>query len=339
MGYTTGSAGVRFRILTGVAVVVLAFSSCRRAPEQVIQAHDYALEGNEFSVMTYNLHRYGLEDRDGDGQKNDPKPEDERKAVIAVIAAAQPDVLAVQEIGSDVVVAEFQRDLAEAGVKLPHMEYLHRGYQENNMAVFSRFPIISRQSHTDDTYSIGNAKLHVGRGFIDVDIQINAEYTFRLITAHLKSKVYHQLGQTEMRRNEARLLNKHVRKALAARPALNLLVVGDMNDTYQSAAMSEIVGKRRRILFDLRPMDYVGTVWTLFGRIDDAYERVDYVLASRSMMPEVVHAKTRAVIHPDMLTASDHRPLVAVFSARDKAMALDLSDDDLGDDDLGDEEE
>jgi len=310
-------------------LMLLVFVSCRKAPEHIVPEHDYSPAENEFSVMTYNLHRYGLEDRDGDGQKNNPKPEEERKAVLAIIAAVNPDVLAVQEIGNEMVLAEFRQDLEALGVKLNHVEYLHRGRQQNNMAVLSRFPIVSRQSHVDDTYSIGDAKLNVGRGFIDVDIQIHAEYTFRLITAHLKAKVYHQLGQTEMRRNEARLLNKHVRKALSTRPALNLLVVGDLNDTYQSRAMSEVVGKNKRILFDLRPVDYVGTVWSEFSRITDAYDRIDYILASRYMMPEMVREKTHAVIHPDMFLASDHRPLVAVFSSRDKAMMLDLPEDDF----------
>ena len=309
-------------------MMFLLFVSCRKEPEYIIPTHDYMPTENEFSVMTYNLHRYGLEDRDGDGQKDNPKPKDERLAVLAVIAAEMPDVLAVQEIGNEMVLTEFQRDLKEAGVKLDHVEYLHRGRQENNMAVLSRFPIVSRQSHVDDTYSIGDVKLNVGRGFIDVDIQVNAEYTFRLITAHLKAKVYHQLGQTEMRRNEARLLNKHVRKALATRPALNLLVVGDLNDTYQSRAMSEVVGKNKRILFDLRPVDYIGTVWTEFSRITDAYDRIDYILASRYMMPEEVRKKTHAVVHSEMFLASDHRPLVAVFSSRDKAMMLDLPEED-----------
>ncbi|HKL21263.1 MAG TPA: hypothetical protein VJ904_05620, partial [Tichowtungia sp.] len=43
---------------------------------------------------------------------------------------------------------------------------------------------------------------------MDVTIQVTPEYRFRLINAHLKSKVYSPLGQTEMRRNEARLLTK-----------------------------------------------------------------------------------------------------------------------------------
>jgi endonuclease/exonuclease/phosphatase family metal-dependent hydrolase len=308
----------RLTLLTLPAALLLALSlsaGCGRkgAPP----AQSIARAANEFSVMDYNLCRYSLADRDGDGQKNDPKPSLEHDAVIELIATAQPDILAVQEIGSPSVFEEFRYALRNAGLDYEHVEYLQRGQSEINLAVLSRFPIVARHPHTDDTYSIGDAEISVLRGFLDVEIQVTPTYRFRLMDAHLKSKVFHTLGQTEMRRNEARLLNKHIRKILKESPEENLLVLGDFNDTYRSAPLREITGSKHEYLQDLRPRDEAGNVWTHFSPDIDQYDRIDYTLVSHGMRPEVVIEKTRVLSDPRTYQASDHRPLIVVFRDSD----------------------
>ena len=304
----------RLTLLSIPAVLLLALilsTGCRPRSERTAQSA--APARGEFSVMCYNLCRYSLADRDGDGQKNDPKPSVEHDAVIELISAAQPDILAVQEIGSPSVFEEFRYALRNAGLDYEHTEYLQRGQSEINLAVLSRFPIVSRQPHTDDTYTIGEAEISVLRGFLDVEIQVNPNYKFRLMNAHLKSKVFHALGQTEMRRNEARLLNKHIRRILKESPEENLLVLGDFNDTYRSAPLREITGSKHEHLRDLRPRDEAGNVWTHFSPDIDQYDRIDYTLVSRGMEPEVVFERSRVLSDPRTYQASDHRPLIVVF--------------------------
>lgn len=300
-----------------LAALGLLLAGCHRQNSSSRQADPYACAPGEFSVMTFNLGRYSLDDRDGDGQKNDAKPGAERQAVVGLIADQHPDVLVVVEIGSPGVFEELCFALQNAGLTYPHTEYLQRGQSEINIAVLSRFPITDRQPHTDDTYSIGPAEIPVLRGFVEVEIEPAAGYRFRLLAAHLKSKVFHQLGQTEMRRNEARLLNKHVRRILKVNPDANLLVLGDFNDTYQSAALREITGEKSQYLRDLRPQDREGDVWTHFERSSDQYARIDYILASQGMLNEAVLSKTRAVRDERIYMASDHRPIMAVFQMHD----------------------
>ena len=130
-----------------------------------------------------------------------------------------------------------------------------------------------------------------------------------------------------MRRNEARLLNNHVREALDGNPAVNLLVVGDFNDDPSSAVLQEIrTYKDQPLLHDLRPTDAAGDAWT-HRENDDTYHRIDYMLASAGLLPEVLPDKCYAVRSPLLLRASDHRPLVATFAAAERApeTAPDLS--------------
>ncbi len=317
----TGSDRVFPRI--GFALCFLVLSSCSPPSTRSPVASRQQPDSGEFSIMTYNLHRYAVDDRDGDGQKNDPKPVEEREAAAALIALVRPDVLAVQEIGGRVVFEEFLFRLKTAGLEYPHLEHLQRGDSEINLALLSRFPIVSRQHHTNEMYTIGPAEIPVARGFLDVEIEVNPEYRFRVLVGHLKSKVFHPLGQTEMRRNEARLLNKNVRKILKENPEINLVVVGDMNDTYNSAALRELMGEKKdKVLFDLRPIDRECDAWTHYTPDNDEYARIDYLLVSSGMRPEVVTGKTYAVRSPLTYQASDHRPLVAVFQARETKESL-----------------
>ncbi|MFA7369790.1 MAG: endonuclease/exonuclease/phosphatase family protein, partial [Kiritimatiellales bacterium] len=214
--------------------------------------------------------------------------------------------------------AQFRRELRTAGLDYPYAELLERGQREINLAVLSRFPIVSVQHHTNEWYSIGEARVPVARGFLDVDIQVGSQYRFRLLAAHFKSKVYNSLGQTEMRRNEARLLNKVIRGILEENPKVNLLVAGDFNDDYNSAPVREVGGRRGGEMTDLRPVDSVGDAWTYFYVAVDGYSRFDYFFVNAGMRPETVLNQTKVVRHPLTYEASDHRPVVAVFLAVDQ---------------------
>lgn len=307
----------------------LGAAGCARSPSAEVPAaapFPRPADG-EFSVMTFNLNQYALLDRDGDADTLEPKPPEEAGSIVETIRQVSPDVLAVQEMGDPAAWAEFKYSLRQAGLEYGYEEYLRRGRSVLNLAVLSRFPIVATNSHVDDVYTIGPTKFPVMRGIVEIDLDVNPRYRLRLMAAHLKSKVFHSFGQAEMRRNEARLLNNHIRDALKDNPDVNLLVVGDFNDDPSSAALRDIATyKRQRILHDLRPTDAVGDAWT-HRENNDAYHRIDYMLASAGLLPEVVPDKTYAVRSPQLMRASDHRPLVATFVAAERGAesAPDLS--------------
>lgn len=268
--------------------------------------------------MTYNLRQYAMADRDGDGEMDDSKPDAERRAALLLIAKASPDVLSVQEMGDSAMFDQFRQDLRQMGLDYPYGELLERGRREIHLAVLSRIPIVSVQNHTNEWYSLGKAKVPVARGFLDITFQGNPQYRFRMLSAHLKSKVYSPLGQSEMRRNEARLLNKVIRGILDENPGINLLVAGDLNDDYSSAPLREVAGRRGGAMTDLRPSDSAGDVWTCFDSSTDSFSRFDYFFVSDGMLPEVVRDRTQIVRDPLTYIASDHRPVIAVFRADDQ---------------------
>jgi len=302
-------AGIRSGGGRALLSIVFWAAGCARAPENGRGPR----AAGEFMVATYNLRTYNLIAVSDEGEPYVPKDEASRQAVAEVILDLRPDVLVVQEIGNAALLNELHFRLKAGGWDYPHVEFLQRGDSEFNQALFSRFPIVARHSSLEERYSIGEARVSVFRGFLDVELETPCGYRFRVMAAHLKSKVYHRLGQTEMRRNEARLLGNRVRRALRDDPELNLIVLGDFNDMPDSAPLREVRGDRGEYLDDLRPADAVGDVWTHFGAGPDVYSRIDYILLSRGMREEWVAERGGCYRGPRRLAASDHRPVYAVF--------------------------
>ena len=273
----------------------------------------------EFTVMTFNLHQYALAAPGGAADSLAAKPSEETAAIVEAIRQVAPDILAVQEMGDPRAWDNFKLRLREAGLDyFNYEEYLRQDPADLNLALLSRFPIANRMAHTDDAYTIGPTRFPVRRGFIEVDLEVVPAYRLHLIVAHLKSKLFHEYGQAEMRRNEARLLNNHVRAALKDDPDLNLLVLGDPNDDPSSRPLREILFYQDHpLLHDLRPTDEHGAAWT-HRDSDDSHQRLDYLLVSDGLLPEVVLDKTLALNFLSLAKASDHRPLPGIFAASER---------------------
>ncbi len=279
-----------------------------------------AVGPGEFSVMSYNLFRFSWEDRDDDGQINDFKPDQQIEAMMRLLARHRPDVLAIQEIGDASSFDTLCERVAGAGLTYPFKAYLMMPASTVGLAVLSRLPITHTNAITNEFYTIEKTRMPVQRGFLAVDVQVNPDYAFRLIVAHLKSKRFNPMGQTEMRRNEARLLNKVVRRMLNRQSKLNLLVAGDLNDGALSAVYREIIGDPP-LLHDVKPVDTLGDIWTHYWALQESYSRIDYFMASSGMKAELVSGKARAIRDPDAALASDHRPIMAVFKASEQEAA------------------
>jgi endonuclease/exonuclease/phosphatase family metal-dependent hydrolase len=287
-----------------------------------------AVQAETFRVATYNLEGY-LEDG---STRREPKSAEAKSKISQTILELAPDVLALQEMGGADALEECRKSLKQGGLDFPHWEYV-AGFDTNiHLAILSRFPITARRSHTNDSFLLGGRRFHVGRGFGEVEIQVNTNYSFTLLTAHLKSRRPVAAGdESELRLEEAKLLREKVDALFAANPSVNLVVLGDLNDTKDSASTKEIIGRGKHRLVDTRPAERNGDTqtgggtdglrnitWTHFFARQDEYSRIDFILLSPGMAREWVTNDTYILTTPNWGLASDHRPLVATFEARDK---------------------
>jgi endonuclease/exonuclease/phosphatase family metal-dependent hydrolase len=282
-----------------------------------------------FRVATYNVENY-LETANA---SRPAKSEGAKAKVREGIIALKPDVIALEEIGGTNSLLELQASLKADGLDLPYSELVSGADTNINVAVLSRLPIVARRPQTNDFFLLGGRRWQVSRGFVEVDIRVNEHYSFTLMAAHLKSKVpIPQVDEADLRLEEAKVLREKIDALLRANPNLNLIVLGDFNDTHDSDTIKTIVGRGNRGLIDTRPaeQDSPGVAgagarsatrnitWTEFYAKQDVYTRMDYIFLSRGMAREWDAADTYILTRPDWGKASDHRPLVATFVAEEK---------------------
>lgn len=275
------------------------------------------LEDGVFTFMAYNLKNWLVMERGGSEK---PKPEREVKAVLDMILDVKPDILGVCEIGTKDDLLDLQKRLKDAGLDLPHAELCDGPDAYRNLAVLSRFPIVARDHQTNLSYQMAGQTFPFNRGILDATVEPAPGYRLRLLGNHLKSKRPVDEGdEAEMRRNESRLLRAHVESIMAAAPDTNLLVYGDLNDTKNTDVILDLKGKEGRAdhLYDLWLRDRFGFTWTHYWTTADEYARIDYVLYTKSLAPEIL--KQDSYIHhaPEWFTASDHRPLVVRIAPKD----------------------
>jgi endonuclease/exonuclease/phosphatase family metal-dependent hydrolase len=241
------------------------------------------------------------------------KPEKAIAALVEVVKEIRPDILGMCEMGSPEKLAELQKRLAEAGIDLPHSEFVAGLDEDRHLALLSRFPIVARNSAADVRFELEGQQERVRRGFLDVTIAVNDGYQLRCVGAHLKSKLPIPEGQEVVRRLEAQKLREHLDAIFEQAPETNLMCYGDFNDTKDQPMFHAVTGPRGTPghLNDLWCRDQFGDKWTYYWKVGDQYSRIDYLMASAGLWPEVNRASATVYRSEHWSEASDHRPIFA----------------------------
>jgi endonuclease/exonuclease/phosphatase family metal-dependent hydrolase len=272
---------------------------------------------NVVTLAAYNVENWLSMERGRDPKA--PKPVEERAKVVEIIASIRPDVLGVAEMGTRDDLGDLKARLEAKGLAYPHTEWIEGADTTRHVALLSRYPITNRYSRTDYTYELDGRTMRIQRGILDVKVQVNDAYAVRVIMLHLKSKrEVDELDQAAMRLEEARLVRQHVAKALKHDPGLNLVVMGDLNDTDRSPAVRAIIGEAPFSLIDLKPVSSNGFFGTHYYRGKKEFSRIDYLLVSPGMTNELVAGSARIAQPKEWYKASDHLAISAQFIAEDR---------------------
>jgi endonuclease/exonuclease/phosphatase family metal-dependent hydrolase len=271
--------------------------------------------GASFSVATFNLEFYV----DAPTLGRNPKSEESKRAIASAIAAMNPDVIALQEMGSTNALLELRARLQRAGVNYPHWEHVRAWDANLHLAFLSKLPIVARRHHTNESFLLNGRRFRVTRGFGEIDVEVDRR-KITLLSAHLKSK--RQTGeadQQEWREEEALLLREKIDAFFKRVPNGRLIVLGDLNDGISSRSTRGIMGRGNTRLFDTRPGEPGGAepnrsiVWTHFYAAEEIFSRIDYILASPALRRGYRPERSRVHASPEWGVASDHRPVLAVF--------------------------
>ncbi len=208
--------------------------------------------------------------------------DDESKKITAkAIRAVNADVICLQEVESLPVLDRFN------SFYLGGMKYTHRAVidcfdpRQIDVAVLSRYPIVSLRSHREERNKAGTAFLF-SRDCLEVDILVGGK-TLTLYLNHLKSMMEGREA-TRARRQEqadrvAAIIDARWKKSAYKG---NFVVLGDLND-YPEGKTSLTA------LLDHKGLDNVLTRlpeaerWTHYYAGGNAYRQLDYLLLSAGL--------------------------------------------------------
>lgn len=258
------------------------------------------------TFTSFNVHNYETEA----SPKHAVKPDASIAALVHSLERIKPDLLGLCEMGSKNALKDLQSRLSAAGIPLPHAEWVNGPDPDRHLALLSKFPFADKSDVSHCEYMLGAKPVAVRRGFLDVTVQINPAYRLRLVGAHLKSKLPVPEDESVIRRHEAAKLREHIDSILNENPETNLLVYGDLNDTRESPPIRELVRFRgKNALFELPAADHLGDRWTHYWKTADTYARIDFLLASFALLPEIPEKRGWILRTDNWLEASDHRPV------------------------------
>lgn len=287
-----------------------------------------AFTAETFRVAEYNVENYLDQPTES---RHFVKSAEAKAKIRESIKAANPDVLALEEMGSTNALLELRASLKAEGLDFPYWEHVS-GFDTNiHVAVLSKFPIVARQPHTNDNFLLDGRRFRVSRGFAEVEIQAAPNFTFTLITAHLKSRrPVPQADEAELRLQEATILRGIIDEHLLGNPNAKFIVLGDFNDVQNSPSTKEVIGHGKLKLFDTRPAERNGDnapnpnphyaprniCWTHYYGVEDSFARIDYILLSPALKSYWQADETYIPAIPNWGVGSDHRIIVAGFTTQ-----------------------
>lgn len=272
---------------------------------------------SQIRFLSYNLENYLTMDiyRKGGVKEQRPKDPAEIKALVEIIVSEKPDILGICEIGTEADLAELQQLLKKAGLDLPHTVHAGGDDRVRHLAILSKLPIKENNSESALPVAIAGYERLMGRGILSVVIDLPNGPT-HFVGLHLKSKrPLSDFDQAEIRLCEARLAKTHCDAILTADPDARVVLYGDMNDTRKTPAISALLGRSnsKKHLADVFVKDSRDQIWTHFWSYQQLYSRLDYVLASRSVHPEIDMENSYISDPENWNEASDHRPIMTTF--------------------------
>ena len=282
----------------------------------------FSLQGSEIvRVASFNLRNYLSCDRmvEGKWRPDYPKPEVEKKAARLMIRSVNPDILVLQEMGDYRYLVELWADLnVTGGPFYPYAVWKPNREEKEvrHLALFSKYPPVSTSNHLDLTFPYFEESANSGRGLLEVNFR-QSGVGFSLFNLHLKSMWTERKDdpQARIRREkEARTMRNFIRKKYPPESKPNYLIVGDFNDHKDSAALRRFTTVNDTVLSNAIPCtDSRGHFWTHYFKKQDSYSRIDYILASPSLMKYHLPESGRIMDFKTSGIASDHRLIYADF--------------------------
>lgn len=260
--------------------------------------------GPGLRIACWNLENYLLQNRwEHDAFRfNYPKPEAEKALLRQTLLRVRPDILLLQETGSEEMLLELRADLAAGGLNYPVTHFSAIPDARTGLALLATVEpeqVLLLELAGDDA--------RILRGIHEVVLQLGA-VRLNIFHVHLKSRYTSDKADPDsvaFRTDELTLLTRFLKQRLtAAEPGDHFLLAGDFNTPFGDPLLEGL----RKHWTALKPVDARGEAWTYHHFKTASFETIDGFWQP--------HGQTR--FHPvglfplsrDRPNGSDHRLVV-----------------------------
>src|SRR5471032_2653280 len=146
----------------------------------LVGSNSFAAE--TFRVATYNVENYLDQPTE---TRHVVKSAEAKAKVRESIKAMNPDVIALEEMGTTNALLELSASLKAGGQNFPFWEHIQSFDTNIHVAVLSKLPIVARRPHTNEIFLLDGKRFQVKRGFAELDIQAATNFIFTLVATHL----------------------------------------------------------------------------------------------------------------------------------------------------------
>lgn len=270
---------------------------------------------DRLTIAAYNIENAFdvFDDPYTEDELSDVKQRWELEAIAGAIRALDADVVAFSELENEhVLLAMTAAFLSDLGY-----HYIASGPTNSgrgiNLGLISRRPILRLTSHRFCELTLEpDAQIwRFARDVMQVTIQATDHSTVELFIVHFKSKRSSR-GDPQSARwrlAEATAARRIIDALLAADPTALLAIVGDINDTPDSAVI--------RALQDGKGLVDVHAPLLAEQRLtylrEPYLDTVDYILVSPALARRLVPGSAKVLTNEVLLQGSDHAPLAATF--------------------------
>lgn len=241
-----------------------------------------------------------------------PKPVPSRDAVAQVIASARPEIVGLIEMGGLKALDDLKGRLRKLGLDYPHSVIVLRQGEDRALALLSMHPVVRDASRPH--YGLyGQQRRLMLRGILDATVQLPDGRMYRIVGAHLKSRVSDDpAAATSLRKREAQTVARYLQHIMKEQPHMPVLLYGDWNDGPDDDSVQVLRQgvSRDAAMTRLKPQDSRGDYWTIYHRQGQQYYTFDQVYVNRVLGKRMGRDAACGIVDGEAVSrASDHRAI------------------------------
>ncbi|MDO4751066.1 MAG: hypothetical protein Q4A24_03070 [Akkermansia sp.] len=289
-------------------------SECAESDDVVnrnLAAMPKAASAESVRFLMLNAHNYFVKgEKQRSRYKLSIKKEPSCEAVADVIASAAPEIVGLIEIGGPMALEDLRTRLRRRGLEYPYTKVLAREGEDRALALLSVHPIVQDHSRAECKL-LGNQRQTMLRGILDVTVKVQGSRYFRIVGAHLKSRVADDPAAATARRSkEARTLAMYIQHITRKQPKMPIVVYGDWNDGPGDSSLRILTQgvSEDAALTRVKALDSRGAAWTLCYEPAQEYYTFDQIFVNSVLRSRRGRKCEAGIVDcPAAEAASDHR--------------------------------